>query len=135
MKSAFLKLALVAVSTVSALNTHAADSPAAPATRTGDTNKPGTIIAAMTNAVAPAVLPGKGVAQYPFLYAGEWDTRKPQEQSILNGEMVAFKPSKTEYTELARVKVASTETWAHPVLAAGRIFIKDSETVGLWTLK
>lgn len=31
---------------------------------------------------APAVLPGKGAAQHPFLYAGEWDTRKPQEQSI-----------------------------------------------------
>jgi hypothetical protein len=33
-------------------------------------------------APAPAVLPGKGPAQHPFLYAGEWDTRKPQEQSI-----------------------------------------------------
>ena len=31
---------------------------------------------------APAALPGKGVAQHPFLYAGEWDTRKPEEQSI-----------------------------------------------------
>ncbi len=31
---------------------------------------------------APAILPGKGAAQHPFLYAGEWDTRKPQEQSI-----------------------------------------------------
>ena len=33
------------------------------------------------NAVS-AELPGKGVAQHPFLYAGEWDTRKPQEQSM-----------------------------------------------------
>ena len=33
-------------------------------------------------APAPAVLPGNGVAQHPFLYAGEWDTRKPEEQSI-----------------------------------------------------
>jgi uncharacterized protein (DUF362 family) len=32
--------------------------------------------------VAPAVLPGRGVGQHPFLYAGEWDTRKPLEQSI-----------------------------------------------------
>jgi len=30
---------------------------------------------------APA-LPGKGAAQHPFVYAGEWDTRKPLEQSI-----------------------------------------------------
>ena len=31
---------------------------------------------------SPAILPGYGVRQHPFLYAGEWDTRKPQEQSI-----------------------------------------------------
>jgi hypothetical protein len=31
------------------------------------------------NAAAPAVLPGMGPAQHPFLYAGELDTRKPQE--------------------------------------------------------
>jgi hypothetical protein len=35
-----------------------------------------------TSAIAPPVLPGNGAAQHPFLYAGEWDTRKPQEQSI-----------------------------------------------------
>jgi hypothetical protein len=35
-----------------------------------------------TSEVAPAVLPGNGPSQHPFLYAGEWDTRKPQEQSI-----------------------------------------------------
>jgi hypothetical protein len=29
-----------------------------------------------------AKMPGKGAAQHPFLYAGEWDTRKPLEQSI-----------------------------------------------------
>ena len=31
---------------------------------------------------SPAVLPGNGLAQHPFLYTGEWDTRKPDEQSI-----------------------------------------------------
>jgi hypothetical protein len=34
-----------------------------------------------TAAPAPA-LPGKGPAQHPFLYAGEWDTRKPLAQSM-----------------------------------------------------
>jgi outer membrane protein assembly factor BamB len=53
----------------------------------------------------------------------------------LNGELAAFKPSPTAYTELARIKVASTETWAHPVVAGNRIFVKDSETVGLWTFE
>ncbi len=28
------------------------------------------------------VLPGKGVGQHPFLYAGEWDVRKPRKQSM-----------------------------------------------------
>jgi hypothetical protein len=51
----------------------------------------------------------------------------------LNGELAAFKPSSKEYTELARVKVADSETWAHPVVAGKRIFVKDSETVSLWT--
>ena len=32
---------------------------------------------------APAVLPGKGLAQHPFLYAGEWDTRKPLQSMFL----------------------------------------------------
>ena len=31
---------------------------------------------------APVVLPGNGLAQHPFLYCGEWDTRKPEAQSI-----------------------------------------------------
>jgi hypothetical protein len=38
--------------------------------------------AAITQPVASAILPGNGPAQHPFLYAGEWDTRKPQAQSI-----------------------------------------------------
>ena len=31
---------------------------------------------------SPEVLPGRGLAQHDFLYAGEWDTRKPAEQSM-----------------------------------------------------
>lgn len=38
-----------------------------PATAIGGTNPP---------AYAPAVLPGRGLAQHPFLYTGEWDHRK-----------------------------------------------------------
>ena len=37
---------------------------------------------AAPGAASQAALPGKGPAQHPFLYAGEWDTRKPLEQSI-----------------------------------------------------
>ncbi len=31
----------------------------------------------------PAVLPGRGLAQHPFLYAGEWDTRKALQSMFL----------------------------------------------------
>jgi hypothetical protein len=31
---------------------------------------------------APATLPGHGLSEHPFLYAGEWDTRKPLRQSM-----------------------------------------------------
>lgn len=31
---------------------------------------------------APKRLPGKGARQHPFVYAGQWDTRKPDEQSV-----------------------------------------------------
>jgi hypothetical protein len=31
---------------------------------------------------SPLVLPGNGLAQHPFLYAGEWDTRHPEAQSM-----------------------------------------------------
>jgi hypothetical protein len=32
---------------------------------------------------SPAILPGRGLAQHDFLYAGEWDTRKPQQSMFL----------------------------------------------------
>jgi len=72
MKSAFPKCGLAALWAVSALTAYSADTPATATAKTtpivGDAPKP--------------VLPGKGVAQHPFLYAGEWDTRKPLEQSM-----------------------------------------------------
>jgi len=53
----------------------------------------------------------------------------------LNGELVAFAPSDKEYVELARFTVAETETWAHPVVAGHRIFIRDKDTVSLWMIE
>ena len=50
------------------------------------------------------------------------------------GELVAFKPSADAYTEVARLKVADTATYAHPVIAGKRIFVKDEGSVTLFTL-
>ena len=57
--------------------------------------------AAVPTAPSPTMLPGRGAAQHPFLYAGEWDTRKPQEQSIfiVRGGKIVWQytmPLKTE---------------------------------------
>jgi outer membrane protein assembly factor BamB len=51
-----------------------------------------------------------------------------------NSEFIAFQPSDKKYEELARIKVSDTPTYAHPVVAGNRIFIKDRDTVTLWTV-
>ena len=50
-------------------------------------------------------------------------------------QLIAFEPSEKAYTELASVKVADSESYAYPVLAGNRIFIKDSDSLTLWTLQ
>ncbi len=52
-----------------------------------------------------------------------------------NSELIVFKPSNKEYSELANIKVAETPIYAHPVIAGNRIFIKDKETVTMWTIE
>jgi hypothetical protein len=54
---------------------HAGDSPAAASAAAPPIQAP-------APAFSPADLPGAGLAQHPFLYAGEWDTRKPDKQSM-----------------------------------------------------
>ncbi len=53
----------------------------------------------------------------------------------VNGDLTVFKPSDKEYAEVAKFKVGESETWAHPVVAGKRIFIRDRENVALWTLE
>lgn len=55
--------------------------------------------------------------------------------TTVNSELVAFKPSDKEYTELLRTKVADTEIWAHPVVAGSRVYVRDRESVALWTIE
>jgi outer membrane protein assembly factor BamB len=51
-----------------------------------------------------------------------------------SSELIAFDPSDKAFTELARIKVADSQTHAHPVLSGNRIFIKDRDSVALWTI-
>ncbi len=48
-----------------------------------------------------------------------------------SSEMVVFKPDGKQYQELAKLKVADTAIYAHPVLAGNRIFVKDQDSVAL----
>ena len=51
-----------------------------------------------------------------------------------DSNLIVFKPDGKGYSEVKSYKVAETVTNAHPVVAGGRIFIKDQETLTLWTL-
>jgi outer membrane protein assembly factor BamB len=52
-----------------------------------------------------------------------------------NAELIVFKPSKEQYEQLAKIKVADTPTYAHPVIAGNRIFIKDQDSLALLTVQ
>jgi len=51
-----------------------------------------------------------------------------------SSELIILKASGEEYAELARIKVSDTPIYAHPVIAGNRIFIKDEQTVTMFTL-
>ncbi len=52
-----------------------------------------------------------------------------------SSELVVFKSDGKEYSEVAKYKVSETPIYAHPVIAGNRIFIKDQETVAMWTVE
>ena len=52
-----------------------------------------------------------------------------------NSELIVYKPSGTAYEEVAKIKVAETPTYAYPVLAGNRLFIKDQETVAMLAIQ
>lgn len=50
-------------------------------------------------------------------------------------ELLVFKPAGSKYEEVAKYKVADTPTWALPILTGNRIFVKDANSVILWTVE
>jgi outer membrane protein assembly factor BamB len=51
-----------------------------------------------------------------------------------SSELIVFEPSAKEFKQLAKYKVSDKETYTYPVLAGNRIFIKDHDSVILWTI-
>jgi len=49
--------------------------------------------------------------------------------------LIAYAPNHAAYTELAQIKIADKPTYAYPVLAGNRIFVKDQDTLTLWKVE
>jgi outer membrane protein assembly factor BamB len=50
-------------------------------------------------------------------------------------EFIVFKPNGEKYEELARIKVADTPVYAHPVIAGNVIYVKDENTLTMFTIE
>ncbi len=48
--------------------------------------------------------------------------------------LVVFQPSDKGYMEVARYQVADTPSWSYPILSGNRIFVKDQNSLTLWTV-
>ncbi len=53
---------------------------------------------------------------------------------IPQGDLTVVQPGEAEFKKLAGYKVAASETYAYPVVAANRIYIKEKEALTLWSL-
>ncbi len=51
-----------------------------------------------------------------------------------DGNLLVLKPGK-EQTEVARYRVAESAPWTVPILAGNRIFVKDRDSLTLWTIE
>jgi outer membrane protein assembly factor BamB len=49
--------------------------------------------------------------------------------------LIAFKPDAKQYEEVAKIKVAESATYAHPVISGKRIFVRDQDAVTLYTIE
>jgi len=50
------------------------------------------------------------------------------------GELIVFKASDQQFQQIARYKVAETPTWAHPLIVAGGVLVKDEAKLTLWQI-
>src|SRR5262249_16143699 len=50
-------------------------------------------------------------------------------------ELIVLRPGSDKYTELARIKVAEGPTYAYPIASGDRLFVKDRDSLTLWTIR
>jgi outer membrane protein assembly factor BamB len=49
-----------------------------------------------------------------------------------DGTMTVFQPNEKAFNQVAAIKVAETQSYAHPILAGKRIFVRDPDSLILW---
>ncbi len=49
-------------------------------------------------------------------------------------QLVVFEPNDKEYKQVASVKVAESDTYAYPIVAGNRLFVKDQDSVTSWAI-
>ncbi len=52
-----------------------------------------------------------------------------------NSELIVFKPIAKEFAQVAQIKVADSATYAHPVVAGNRVFVKDQDSLAMLTIE
>ena len=50
-------------------------------------------------------------------------------------QLIVFEPSDKEFKQVASYKVAEGGTFAYPVVAGNRVFVKDRDSLTLWTIE
>jgi outer membrane protein assembly factor BamB len=50
-------------------------------------------------------------------------------------ELIVFEPSDKEFKKVASYKVADSEVYAYPILSGNRIYVKDQDSITLWTIE
>lgn len=52
-----------------------------------------------------------------------------------NGQLTVFEPSDKEFKKIASYKVGASATYAYPIATGNRIYVKDKDSVILWTVE
>lgn len=52
-----------------------------------------------------------------------------------NAQLTVFEPSGKDFNKVASYKLNASRTYAYPVVAGNRIFVKDADAVTLWTVE
>jgi outer membrane protein assembly factor BamB len=52
-----------------------------------------------------------------------------------SAQLIVYEPSDKEFKQLASYKVADGDTYAYPIVAGNRVFVKDRDSVILWTIE